>query len=139
MSNLYQVIYISMATKMMSEQNIERILDQATKNNLKTDITGILLYKSGLFMQYLEGTRIAVKNLYLKIKSDHRHTSLIKMHEKPIVERVFKNWAMEFRHLNDINSLLNFDAYLRSHIDDTAKENNREAIYNFIMSFDQRN
>jgi hypothetical protein len=128
-----------MATKMMSEQEIRRLLDQATANNLKTDITGILLYRSGLFMQYLEGTKIAVRNLYAKIKKDKRHTSLIKMHEKPITERVFKNWAMEFRHLNDINSLLNFDAYLRTHIDDTAKENNRAAIYNFIMSFDQRN
>ena len=96
MSDLYQVIYISMATKMMSEEDIKRLLDQATKNNLKTGITGILLYKSGLFLQYLEGTRIAVKNLYTKIKNDHRHTSLIKMHEKPIVERVFKNWAMSF-------------------------------------------
>ena len=121
MSNLHQVIYLSTATKMMSEEDMQRLLHQATTNNNKTGITGILLYKSGLFMQYLEGTKHAVQNLYTKIKNDRRHTSLIKMHEKSISERVFKNWAMEFRHLKNINSLLNFDAYLRSHIDDTAK------------------
>ncbi|MGB0418000.1 MAG: BLUF domain-containing protein [Opitutales bacterium] len=139
MSNLHQVIYISMATKMMSTQDMQRLLHQATTNNNKTGITGILLYRSGLFMQYLEGTKNVVQSLYTKIKNDRRHTSLIKMHDKPISERVFKNWAMEFRHLKNINSLLSFDAYLRSHIDDNAKECNRRAVYNFIMSFDQRN
>lgn len=139
MSNLHQVIYISMATKMMNEQDMHYLLQQATTNNNKTGITGILLYKSGLFLQYLEGTKNAVQNLYTKIKNDRRHTSLIKIHDKDISERVFKNWAMEFRHLKGINSLLNFDAYLRSHIDAKTKESNRRAIYNFIMSFDQRN
>ena len=139
MNDLHQVIYISMATKMMSIQDMQHLLHHAKGNNEKIGITGILLYRSGLFMQYLEGNRIAVDNLYTKIRNDRRHTSLIKMHEKPISERVFKNWAMEFRHLRHIDSLLNFDAYLRSHIDDTAKESNQRAIYNFIMSFEQRN
>jgi hypothetical protein len=142
MSNLHQVIYISMATKMMSEEDMQRLLHQAKRNNDQTGITGILLYRSGLFMQYLEGTKNAVQNLYTlytKIKNDRRHTSLIKMHEKAISERVFKNWAMEFHYIENIHSLLNFDAYLRSHIDDNAKESNRRAIYKFIMSFDQRN
>lgn len=128
-----------MATKMMSKQDMQRLLHQATTNNNKTGITGILLYRSGLFLQYLEGTKNTVQSLYTKIKNDRRHTSLIKMHDKPISERVFKNWAMEFRYLKNINSLLSFDDYLRSHIDDNAKESNRRAIYNFIMSFDQRN
>lgn len=114
---------------------MQRLLNQANTNNQKTGITGILLYRSGLFMQYLEGSKNAVQNLYTKIKKDPRHTSLIKMHERYTRARVFKNWAMEFRHLDKINSLLNFDAYLRAHIDETAKESNRQAIYNLIMSF----
>lgn len=124
---------------MMSERDMQHLLQHAKNNNDKTGITGILLYRSGLFMQYLEGKKFSVNKLYTKIKNDPRHTSLIKMHEKPISERIFRNWAMEFRHIRHINSLLNFDAYLRLHIDDTAKESNRRAIYNFVMSFEQRN
>lgn len=139
MENLHQVIYISMATKKMSEKAMDRLLDQATKNNEKTGITGLLLYRSGLFMQYLEGEKLAVSALYNKIKNDRRHKSLIKMHEKTIGSRIFKDWAMEFRHLSYLDGLLNFDAYLRSHLDEKAKENNRRAIYNFIMSFEKRN
>jgi hypothetical protein len=39
-------------------------LEQSRENNLRLDVTGMLLYKGGNFMQMLEGEKDAVLGLY---------------------------------------------------------------------------
>jgi hypothetical protein len=47
--------YTSIASHHMAHEELLALLAQSRKNNLPTDITGMLLYMEGCFFQVLEG------------------------------------------------------------------------------------
>ena len=52
---------------------IESILAQSRQHNPTTGITGILCYGGDIFLQAIEGGRMAVSELYGHIQKDPRH------------------------------------------------------------------
>jgi hypothetical protein len=94
---MFRIIYSSAATAPFSEQQLEDLLQKSRRDNLAADITGMLLYKDGNFMQTLEGPVIAVRTLLEKIKSDPRHGDVTTLMEGPILERSFGSWSMGFK------------------------------------------
>ena len=52
---MYSLIYVSIATKPFSAAELVDLLKHARRNNEKAEVTGMLLYKEGNFMQALEG------------------------------------------------------------------------------------
>lgn len=94
---MLRVIYVSSAIAPFSENQLDELLATSRRNNLATDITGLLLYKDGNFMQTLEGPDQAVQELMAKIRSDPRHHHFTTLMEGPILERSFGNWTMGFR------------------------------------------
>ena len=50
-----QIIYISSAAKKMDDDDLLDILKTSRENNKKNDISGMLLYDNGSFIQVLEG------------------------------------------------------------------------------------
>jgi len=53
------------------------LLTVAREKNSRLGITGMLLYKAGLFLQVLEGDSVRVRELYSKIASDERHRAML--------------------------------------------------------------
>ena len=49
------LIYASSATKAMSQDELKALLAKARTNNQRDNITGMLLYNDGNFLQVLEG------------------------------------------------------------------------------------
>ncbi len=94
---MFRIIYSSAATAPFSTRELEELLQRSRLNNLASDITGMLLYKDGNFMQTLEGPAIAVQALLGKIKSDPRHADVTTLMEGPILERSFGSWSMGFK------------------------------------------
>jgi hypothetical protein len=92
----YQLIYSSQASQPMTAANLEEILLDARAGNEKRDITGVLVYVDGVFLQVIEGDRDAVLGLMASIAKDTRHTSVKVFHEAEIEERAFANWRMAF-------------------------------------------
>ncbi len=101
---LFSLVYVSLATHEMSEDELCEILRVSRINNTKNNITGMLLYQHKYFIQVLEGTASNVKGTYRKIKSDPRHKHLIIAHQELIAEREFDRWAMRFNHLDNLDS-----------------------------------
>ena len=97
---LFRLIYISSATHTMTRPETLAWLTSARAHNAKRDITGILLYKDGAFMQMLEGTELAVRALYARIKTDPRHEGVVLVAQEAINTREFSEWSMAFRDLN---------------------------------------
>ncbi len=64
---------------------------------MENDITGMLLYLEGKFIQVLEGRKDAVLSLFDKIKKDLRHERIRTIIEGMPDKRVFKNWSMGFK------------------------------------------
>lgn len=91
------LIYTSVATQPFTEEELVELLRQSKTNNQSQGITGLLLYREGLFMQLLEGPEERVRACYQKICSDPRHRDILLLLEKPSEERFFGDWAMAFQ------------------------------------------
>jgi hypothetical protein len=52
---LIQLLYSSKATTALSPAELTAILDKSVANNQARQITGLLLYRDGCFLQLLEG------------------------------------------------------------------------------------
>jgi uncharacterized Fe-S cluster-containing MiaB family protein len=66
--NMLQVIYASAATKPFDRENLVELLKIARSKNMAADISGMLLYHSGSFLQVLEGPEQNVEELYPKFR-----------------------------------------------------------------------
>jgi Sensors of blue-light using FAD len=91
--------YTSIASHHMTHEELLTLLSQSRKNNLPTDITGMLLYMEGCFFQVLEGEADQLEKLFDKISKDPRHHDLMKLILEPIETRSFSNWSMGFQHI----------------------------------------
>lgn len=94
---MYHLIYVSNAKQNFTDSDLTDLLIKARKNNSNLNITGMLIYRNGNFIQVLEGDEDAVKKLYAMIQADKRHHGTIIMSEGQIPERQFARWAMDFR------------------------------------------
>ncbi len=81
------------------------LLQKSRQHNLTANITGMLLYKDGNFMQTLEGPVPAVKTLVEKIRNDPRHRNFKILMEGPITERSFESWSMGFKKITRETSI----------------------------------
>jgi len=117
---LFSLVYVSFATRDMSEDDLREILHASRKNNQPQNITGMLLYRDRYFIQVLEGEEDAVRATYAKIQTDVRHKNLVIAHEERILEREFDRWAMGFNHLDNLDSseLPAFSDFLEKPVDD---------------------
>ena len=89
-------IYFSKSTEFFNESSLPILLEQWRDYNTKANITGILLYVRGSFIQVLEGEAQAVETLFNHIQTDPRHTDVIRVMNRPIVQRLFPDWTMGY-------------------------------------------
>lgn len=93
---MIRLLYFSQATNVISDEEVQTILQVSRRNNSATGITGVLVYGGGLFMQILEGPEQSVLKKYVKITDDKRHTNCQIIHITPTNERIFEGWSMGF-------------------------------------------
>ncbi len=97
--DLIHVIYYSSATHDLSGEELKEIHLSSIKHNTKNNLTGMLLYYAGNFMQVLEGATAAVDETMARINQDARHHDVFVIDHEPIREREFSAWQMGFRKL----------------------------------------
>lgn len=96
---LVSLVYCSSATHPFSEQELAELLAVSRARNSAHDITGMLLYRGGEFVQILEGSRSDVEALMEKIGRDPRHRDVRVLLEEPLHERRFDEWTMGYQSL----------------------------------------
>ncbi|MFT5812024.1 MAG: hypothetical protein ACI9KM_002797 [Rubritalea sp.] len=96
MSNLKSLVYVSSATRSLSQAEIDHLLLSARERNEKYNVTGVLMYIGGNFMQCIEGTVDNVELIYEIIKANSLHHGLIQLLYCPIECRDFKDWEMAY-------------------------------------------
>jgi hypothetical protein len=97
---LYHLIYVSIASGDLSDDQLVDILQISRANNARDDISGMLLYKERRFMQLLEGPESAVCATYGRIARDVRHRDASILLEGETAERDFVDWTMGFQALD---------------------------------------
>ena len=100
---LVRLLYASRATD-LNPDAIEAILSQSRNYNPTCGITGILCYGGGIFLQAIEGGRMAVSELYGHIQKDARHKDVVLLHYEEITERRFGGWTMGQVNMSKINT-----------------------------------
>lgn len=131
---VFQLIYISAANHDFTEEELENLLRAARENNQSLNITGMLLFHEGSFIQALEGEKASVETLYNKIGKDNRHLETKVLYRGDAPDRDFKNWSMGFYRSNQSSAanLEGFHQFLKTgFIADDGDSRARKALLAF--------
>ena len=91
-----QLLYLSNAKPELKQAELDKILEVSRRNNPSRDITGLLVFANGVFIQVLEGPSSEVTNLFETICDDTRHQEVAMLGEYVGQERIFSKWSMGF-------------------------------------------
>lgn len=128
---LYNLVYTSRAVTGVDDAAVRRIIETSQSNNPRQGITGLLVYGSGIFFQWLEGPRDNVTTLMAAISADSRHDTVVVLSETDeLTERVFPDWSMELVTSEDIRDVL-LDA-----LDDTDEPKTAQALRTLLAELD---
>lgn len=93
---LYNMVYCSRATAGVDDAAVQRIIATARRWNPEHGVTGMLVFGSGIFFQWLEGPRDNITALMSRLRTDPRHDSFVLLSEvEEVRERMFPDWDME--------------------------------------------
>ena len=95
------IVYASTATQPFSGEDLGELLTISRSNNDRLGLTGMLLYRSGRFLQVLEGPESAVKERMDVIADDPRHTAVRVLLHENLGSRQFPDWTMGYEPITD--------------------------------------
>ena len=90
---LRTIVYVSTAVRPFSSSDLFALLAQSGERNQQVGITGMLLHKSGCFLQALEGDEVEVRKVYQRIERDTRHRNIVVLLNEPIEHREFTEFV----------------------------------------------
>lgn len=93
---LHRLIYASRLAPQVDHHQIRDILSVSQRNNAAHQISGLLLFNSGFFLQWLEGGRTQISERFARIAQDTRHTDVELLAFDPAAGRRFSNWSMGY-------------------------------------------
>lgn len=131
LAKLYHFVYCSRAAEGVDDAEVRRIVEAAQRNNLAHGITGVLVFGSGVFFQWIEGPSAEIQKLIATLHRDKRHFDIVSLSQSEEErERLYPNWDMEKVEAEDIRLVLQ-DAFESS--DD---KNNRVALTRILEQLD---
>jgi len=113
----------------------ERIANEFSEKNRASGISGCLVYQDGCFMQMLEGTGAALYALMDRIRADSRHHDLRIVIEGPARRRMFPDWGMAVRDLDNDTALPEFGPWQHRRIDFMELADDARACYAYITAY----
>lgn len=100
---LVRLLYASRAVD-PNPETIDAILHECRSRNPNSGVTGVLCYGGGIFLQVIEGGRMAISQLYNHIQRDNRHKDVVLLQYEEITERRFAGWTMGEVNMTRINA-----------------------------------
>jgi Sensors of blue-light using FAD len=91
--SLMQLIYASTPFG-FSNPVLNNVLSAARRNNARDGITGALICRADLYLQMLEGPRMAVTSTFHRILGDDRHLDVVLIWSGDVEARMFPDWHM---------------------------------------------
>ena len=104
---LFNLVYCSRASAGVGSTDVDAIVATARRHNPVLGITGILVFGSEVFFQWIEGPKAQVLGLMKRIEADRRHDTMVVLSSsEEMRERVFPTWDMELVDAEDIQEVL---------------------------------
>jgi Sensors of blue-light using FAD len=106
---VYHLIYTSQALHEFSAADLKKLLVRSRLNNSAVNVTGMLIYRGGVFLQALEGDEPSVREVFSRIEADTRHSHVQILTNQPSVsgQRLFGKWSMGFANAASNAQVLN--------------------------------
>ena len=100
-------VYCSRAAEGVDDAEVGRIIELSQRRNAARDITGVLVFGSGVFFQWIEGPPAQVENLVASLHGDPRHYDIVTL-DRSVEKRarLYPNWEMERVGADDIRAVL---------------------------------
>lgn len=108
------IVYISLESRRLDRADIHDILRTSRERNQARDVTGVLMFYDGLFLQVLEGEDGHLDELLADLRQDRRHHEVRILLDESITQRHFPDWSMA---LVDLADLPADDRWLCRHLD----------------------
>ena len=134
---LYSICYVSSITDILEDLIIKDLFSDFVYKNIQNNISGILLYNAGNFLQYLEGNEQEIKALYYnKICNDYRHKNPIVILEKKIDKLYFSGFEAGYTSIIEQNQVKNLKSYLKllKYLDSTEMEVLSKTVNSFLSA-----
>jgi hypothetical protein len=108
---LHQVIYISYLKHTFDECDFINQLMMSRQSNAQNNITGMLFYANGKYIQLIEGPKNSVIQLMGNIHQDERHYDIEIIADTAINYRNFAGRNMDYRLFasNELEQMIGFD------------------------------
>jgi len=132
---MIEVIYASRATKPFTPSDLDALLLKARQRNEQDNISGLLLYDHGSFLQVLEGDDAVVDATVARIRTDPRHGNILLLKRGPIDKRSFGEWRMGFLEASAASKqmLTGFSDFLRGGV--TGLQADSSAVGRILTAF----
>ncbi|MGB5684887.1 MAG: BLUF domain-containing protein [Candidatus Electrothrix sp.] len=99
---MHLIIYISDYTGDPKDigRDIIKIHKSSVQNNPGLNITGVLFYHNGNFLQVIEGMQEDLEKLMTVLEQDPRHAQITRIVDTEVVKRGFPDWQMDVFNLD---------------------------------------
>lgn len=108
----HSLLYISTVSRDLDVSSIKSILKHAVESNMRSHISGFLLFRNNNFIQLLEGDEQVVTSTYQRIITDSRHDNIIVLLREQISQRNFYGYQSAFKSFDNIADFDKFIAYI---------------------------
>jgi hypothetical protein len=98
---MLSIVYASRASESFNDAHLIDLLLLSRRNNKRLALSGMLLYRSGYFLQVIEGPEDVLRHRMAVIATDPRHTEVRVLLEETITERMFPAWTMGYEATNE--------------------------------------
>ncbi|NKC31656.1 BLUF domain-containing protein [Falsiroseomonas selenitidurans] len=124
-------VYCSRAAEGVDDAEVDRLIELSQRRNVARDITGVLVFGSGVFFQWIEGPPAQVENLIARLHGDPRHYDIVTL-DRSVEKRarLYPNWEMERVGADDIR------AVLQEALESAEDENNIAALKRILEHLD---
>lgn len=91
------------------DKSINSVLEDISRvsriKNLEKDISGLLFYHNGRFLQIIEANKNVLEELMSTLSADERHRNILRLVDEPIRKKSFSSWNMDSFNLDDHEQL----------------------------------
>ncbi len=100
-------VYCSRAAEGVDAAEVGRIIEFSQRRNVARDITGVLVFGSGVFFQWIEGPPAEVERLVTSLHGDRRHFDIVTLDRRTEKRaRLYPDWDMELVGADEIRGVL---------------------------------
>lgn len=133
---IHQLVYESRPTDALTKEQFRDILNKSQYKNIRLNLSGLLIFHAGKFLQLLEGGKKEVDELFEAIRHDPRHTDIKVVLESDCQFRSMPSWVMGLSTDNNVAEIIgSMDYYISPEVTKQICESMEGEVGRIFLQF----